>query len=146
MGASAIGVPLVYVLFLGPAAPPVTPSGCEARAQEIFHHKAIRVGGNVREPRKLRHVISELPRRKTPTRGAEPQVWEGDVLIDPEGNVRQVFVIRDLVFDPPWPELGSSITAAILQWKYAPTVVDKTPVPVCMKVTTSVQWPEPSPP
>ena len=67
-------------------------------------------------------------------------MWLGEALIDPEGRVRKVSVLRDLKFEPPFPAVSVAISEAILQWKYTPTIIDGNPVPVCMTVSVNIHW------
>jgi hypothetical protein len=90
------------------------------------------------EPKKLKHVNPRFPEVPKGTRGSG--VWLGEALIDPEGRVRQVLVLRDLKFEPPFPAASAAIRDAILQWKYAPTVIADKPVPVCMAVSVNIYW------
>jgi hypothetical protein len=138
------------LLLLAPHIPPSSetrttptlaalPLSCEAAGQALFKQKPLRIGGKTPEPKKVRHVITEYPERELAAARGEDWTWVGDLLIDTKGAVRQVFTIEDVRFDPPWPELTSAITAAMLQWRYEPTLRAGKPVPVCMQVTTRAE-------
>jgi hypothetical protein len=122
------------------ASPTARPRPCEAAAVELFGHTPPTLGKEVPEPKKTRHVSFEFPRRKLPLKGKNIFVWVGEVLIDPEGEVRDVFVTRDFGFEPPWPEFSAAVPKAIRRWRYTPTVVRGTAMPVCMPVSVNVHW------
>jgi TonB family protein len=92
------------------------------------------VGGMVKIPKKTESVEPVLPYRETKTQGT-PVI---EVIIDTAGNVSEVKVLQS--FDPPWPEGDAAIVDAIRQWKYEPTVLDGEAIPVCAKITLSIQW------
>jgi TonB family protein len=96
--------------------------------------KPLPVGGMVKAPKKVETVEPVLPYRKTDTRGT-PVI---EVVIDTGGNVSEAKVVQS--FDPPWPEGDAAIVEAIRQWKYEPTVLDGNTIPVCAKITLTVQW------
>jgi protein TonB len=52
-----------------------------------------------------------------------------DALIDVDGTVRVVRVLRSI------PELEQGAIDAVLQWEFAPTVLNGQPVPVVLTVT-----------
>jgi hypothetical protein len=113
-------------------------SECDAAAESIAGHKAVSPGGKIPPPKKLRDVAPKYPTRDAPMVGKGLSVVEA--LINAKGDVQRVWVVREPSFDPPWPEFSASISAAILQWKYTPTVVNGLAVPVCMVVTTTIHW------
>jgi hypothetical protein len=113
---------------------------CNVVAKEIFGREPPTLGSETPEPKKIRHVKIQFPSRDLPPQGANIFVWAGEALIDPEGDVHEVFVTRDLSFDPPWPEMSSAIEEAIGRWKYEPTLVQGEPVAVCMSVSVSLHW------
>jgi hypothetical protein len=67
-------------------------------------------------------------------------VWVGEALIGPDGRVRKVSVLRDLKFEPAFPQFSNAITDAIREWRFAPTTVAGNAVPVCMTVSVNIHW------
>ncbi len=113
---------------------------CQAAAVEIFGRKPPALGKDVPEPKKTRHVRVAFPQRELPPGGKNVFSWFGELLIDPAGDVRRVFVIRDFSFEPPWPEFSAAVPKAMRQWRYTPTSVGGVAVPVCMQVSVNVRW------
>jgi protein TonB len=89
--------------------------------------KVVRIGGDVREPRKLKQVNPEYPPL------ARAAHIEGIVvlecLIDSDGRVKDVQVLR-----AP-PVLADAAVDAVRQWVYAPTLVNGVPSQALMTVT-----------
>lgn len=133
---------LAFALFslLGPATPDDAPPFARADtvANKRFGTPPVRVGSDVDEPRKIHDAQPVYPTRKPTPRGQG--IWIAEILIDPAGVVQQVWVLRDLQFDPPWPEYSAALTDAVMQWRYAPTIVGGRAVPVGMIVTLSPKW------
>jgi hypothetical protein len=115
-----------------------SPDACDAASEKLFGRLPARVSVGMKEPKKLKHVTPQYPEVPPGTRGTG--VWLGEALIDPEGRVRKVSVLRDLKFEPPFPAVSVAIADAILQWKYTPTNIDGKPVPVCMTVSVNIHW------
>jgi periplasmic protein TonB len=89
----------------------------------------VRVGGQVHEPRKLKHVAPVYP---SVARVAKIQ---GTVilqcLINAQGRVDNVELLRGV------PMLDEAAVEAVKQWVYTPTLVGGVPVAVVMTVTVS---------
>lgn len=92
------------------------------------------VGGRIKSPKKLHQEPPAFPPRKTATRGS-PVL---EVIIDTEGNVAEATILQSV--DPPWPEGDAALLAAIKQWKYEPSTLDGNLIPICMKITLSIEW------
>ena len=107
-----------------------------ARIWETPGPKPMPVGGMVKPPQKVSDVAPVLPYRKTETKGA-PVL---EVIISTDGSVSEVKVLQS--FDPSWPEGDAALVDAVRQWKYRPTVLDGKPIPLCTKITLSVEWTE----
>jgi protein TonB len=99
-----------------PDAPPPPPS-----------LEPVRVGGRVREPRKLKAVSPVYPEAARDARLEGVVVLE--CLIDPQGRVSKVEVLRGV------PLLEEAAVEAVRQWIYTPTLMEGVPVPVLMTVT-----------
>ncbi len=89
----------------------------------------VRVGGNIREPRKVRHVNPVYPEIAKQARVQGIVVLQ--CLITPEGNVGQVTVLRGI------PLLDEAAIEAVRQWRYTPTLLEGRPVPVIMTITVN---------
>lgn len=89
----------------------------------------LRVGGNIREPRKTLNVAPTYPQ------AAREAGIEGIVIleatIDTDGSVANVRVLRSI------PDLDQAAINAIRQWRYEPTRLNGEPVAVMMTVTVS---------
>ncbi|MCI0408560.1 MAG: energy transducer TonB [Acidobacteria bacterium] len=111
----------------GPVHPEV-PGGWD-REPEGATPDPVRVGGDVRPPRKLLHVPPSYPAAARLAR------IEGDVvleaLIDPQGNVVNLVVVRSV------PLLDPSALDAVRQWKYQPTRLNGVTVPIVLSVSVS---------
>ena len=89
--------------------------------------EALRIGGEISAPRKLRDVAPVYPdlARQAGIQG----IVILECTIDRSGRVTDVSVLRGL------PTLDAAAMEAVRQWVYSPTLVDGVPVPVIMTVT-----------
>lgn len=89
----------------------------------------IRVGGNIRAPRKVRDVKPAYPPE------AEQAGIQGiviiEILIDAEGRVAEAKVLRSI------PALDGAALDAVKQWLYEPTLLNGQPVSIIMSVTVA---------
>jgi protein TonB len=90
---------------------------------------AIRVGGVIQEPRKVKHVPPVYPRYALAARIQGVVILE--CTIDPQGGVQGVQVLRGVRL------LDEAAVEAVKQWVYTPTLVDGVPMPVLMTVTVN---------
>ena len=91
--------------------------------------KAVRVGGNIKEPRKIKHVAPIYPDIARQARIQGIVILE--CTISPQGRVTNVKVLRGI------PLLDQSAVSAVKQWVYTPTLLNGVPVPVIMTVTVN---------
>ena len=84
----------------------------------------LRIGGQIRQPAKIRHVSPVYPD------GSSPGVVTMEAVIGPDGLVTDVKVLRS-----PAPALAQSAETAVRQWEFTPTLLNCVPVPVIMMVT-----------
>jgi protein TonB len=89
--------------------------------------KLFRVGGDIREPRKLVHVPAEYPEIARRARVEGLVIIEA--MIDERGFVRDARVLRSV------PLLDAAALAAATQWRYTPTLLNGVPVRVLMSIT-----------
>ena len=91
--------------------------------------RIVRVGGVVREPRKIRDVAPVYPEFAKRARIQGVVILE--CVISPQGRVENVKVLRGLA------TLDEPAVEAVRQWTYTPTLVDGVPTSVVMTVTVN---------
>lgn len=105
-------------------------AGGEPKAEEPPKPSGpVRVGGNIREPKKLRNVPPVYPEVAKQARVQGTVVLEAT--IDPSGRVDNVRVLRGI------PLLNDAAVDAVRKWVYSPTLLNGRPVPVIMTVTVN---------
>jgi len=87
----------------------------------------VRVGGDIREPRKIRHVAPAYPDFARSARIEGVVILE--CTISPQGRVEGVKVLRGIA------TLDEAAIDAVRQWAYTPTLLGGVPVGVIMTVT-----------
>ena len=111
-----------------PPAPRPRP-GTLAAPAETTRPRAVRVGGTIKEPRKLKNVQPSYPDIAKQARVQGVVILE--CTIDPDGRVGEVKVLRGI------PLLDAAAVEAVRQWVYTPTLLHGVPVPVIMTVTVN---------
>ncbi len=91
--------------------------------------QAVRVGGNIKEPKKLKNVPPSYPDIAKQARVQGVVILE--CTISPQGKVQDVKVLRGI------PLLDQAAIDAVKQWVYTPTLLNGVPVPVIMTVTVN---------
>jgi len=91
--------------------------------------EAVRIGGSIPEPRKLRNVNPVYPPEAIQARVQGVVVLE--CTISPTGQVVKTRVLRSI------PLLSEAAVAAVRQWEYTPTLLNGVAVPVIMTVTVN---------
>jgi protein TonB len=91
--------------------------------------RAIRVGGQIKQPKKLKDVAPVYPDIAKQARVQGVVILE--CTISPQGKVTNVNVLRGI------PLLNESAMSAVRQWVYTPTLLNGVPVPVIMTVTVN---------
>jgi protein TonB len=89
----------------------------------------VRVGGQIKEPNKIRNVPPTYPDIAKQARVQGVVVLEA--VIDKTGEVTKVRVLRGV------PLLNDAAAAAVQQWRYTPTTLNGQPVAVVMTVTVN---------
>jgi TonB family protein len=103
--------------------------GFDAPRQDLGADGALRVGGNIKAPTKIRHVNPEYP---PDARAAGVQgVVIIECRIEPDGTVSDVHVLRSI------PMLDEAAIQAVQQWEFTPTLLNGVPMPVIMTVTVN---------
>jgi TonB family protein len=90
---------------------------------------AIRVGGNIKAPTKIRDVRPVYPELAQQARVQGVVIIE--VIIGPDGSVQDAKVLRSI------PLLDEAALDAVRQWRFTPTLLNGVPVPVIMTVTVN---------
>ena len=103
------------------------PANVAARAERA----PVRIGGNIRPPRKLVDVRPVYPQAMRDA-GLEGTV-SLTALIDVDGRVASVRVIGS----PAHPDLGKAAADAVRQWQFSPTLLNGESVEVLMNVSVS---------
>ncbi len=89
----------------------------------------LRVGGSIKEPRKIKDVKPVYPA------DAEAAGIQGVVILEavvsPSGSVSDARVLRSV------PGLDQAAVDAVRQWEFTPTLLNGVPVPVIMTVTVN---------
>ena len=91
--------------------------------------QAVRVGGQIKEPKKLKDVKPVYPDIAKQARVQGVVILE--CTISPQGKVSDVKVLRGI------PLLDAAAIEAVKQWVYTPTLLNGVPVPVIMTVTVN---------
>jgi protein TonB len=91
--------------------------------------QAVRVGGQIKEPKKLKDVKPVYPDIAKQARVQGVVILE--CTISPQGKVTDVKVLRGI------PLLDAAAIDAVKQWVYTPTLLNGVPVPVIMTVTVN---------
>jgi TonB family protein len=101
--------------------------GASLKAPEVHVDGPLRVGGNVKEPQLISHVMPQYPLT------AKEAGIQGDVVIqttiDQKGNV-----VNTKVVSGPMMLRGPALDA-LKRWKYAPSTLNGQPISVSMSVT-----------
>ena len=121
-GAGAVigGVAGGVVPSAPPPPPPPPPPGLE---------NAIRVGGQIHPPQKVKHVNPEYPPIAQSARVQGVVIVE--VIIDRDGRVGYSRILRSI------PLLDQAALEAVNQWEFTPTHLNGAPVPVIMTATVN---------
>lgn len=102
--------------------PPAPPSASKEAPKE-----PLRIGGDVKAPQKVKHVNPVYPPIAQSARVQGIVIIEAT--ISPTGDVVDARVLRSI------PLLDEAAKNAVLDWKFTPTLLNNTPVPVVMTVT-----------
>ena len=89
----------------------------------------MRVGGDIKAPKKTKHVNAVYPpiARSSGVQG----VVVIEATIGPDGHVKDAKVLRSV------PLLDQSALDAVRQWEFTPTIVNGVAVPVITTVTVN---------
>lgn len=102
----------------------LAPAAALAQTQE-----PVRVGGNVKAPERVKYVAAVYPEAALSTRVSGIVILEA--LVDTNGDVADARVLKSI------PLLDQAAVDAVRQWRYTPTSLNGTLVPVIMTVTVN---------
>jgi TonB family protein len=103
----------------------------EADARATLMTTAVRVGGPIRNPVKVKDVTPEYPPLARSARvGGTVQI---EATVGPDGKVADARVVRSM------PLLDQAALDAVRQWEYRPTRLKGVPVPVIINVGVTFQ-------
>jgi TonB family protein len=91
----------------------------------------VRVGGNIRMPRRTVDASPVMP--DVARQAGITGVVILEITIAPDGSVRDARVLRSI------PLLDKAAIDTVRQWRYEPTLLNGTPVPVILTVTVNFQ-------
>jgi TonB family protein len=112
-----------------PAQQNVAPTETGGAISEAAPARPLRVGGDIKPPRKIRDVPPVYPAIAQAARVQGVVIVEAT--IDPAGRVQEARVLRSI------PLLDAAALDAIKQWQYEPTLVNGVPSAVIMTVTVN---------
>jgi hypothetical protein len=84
----------------------------------------LRIGGQIRQPAKIRHVSPIYPD------GSSPGTVRMEAVIGPNGFVQDTKVLNEAA-----PALAQAADDAVRQWEFTPTLLNCVAIPVIMTVT-----------
>jgi protein TonB len=111
-----------------PPSPPFT-GFAEPFEQTMARAQAVRVGGDIRAPVKVRDVKPMYPPEAQASRVQGVVIIEA--IIDEQGSIANARVLRSI------PLLDSAALNAVSQWRFTPTTINGSAVPVIMTVTVN---------
>jgi protein TonB len=104
-------------------------AGAPPRPTPDWAAGAVRVGGLISQPTKVKHVPPVYPQYAQDARVQGVVIIEA--LIAPDGRVGEARVIRSI------PLLDQAAVDAVTQWEFTPTRLNGVPTPVIMTVTVN---------
>ena len=131
-------VGLLVILVTGVAAENSPAGVCVNEGQKIVGERPITINKQTPMPKKVRHVPITYPAWPSGTRASG--FWMGEMLLNTDGKVVQVWAIREVTFSPPFPAFHKAIIDSILQWRFEPLVIKNARVPVCSAITMGFNW------
>ena len=122
---------LVFPPMAPPPPPPPPPLSDPSPAP--WAEGAVRVGAGIRPPVKTRQVPPTYPPEAMAARLQGVVILEARV--EPDGHIQHARVLRSI------PALDQAALSAVLQWEFAPTLLNGAAVPVLMTVTVQFTLP-----
>jgi protein TonB len=103
--------------------------GAAAGAKRPDQGEAARIGGPIREPKKLVNVPPIYPEAARQARVSGIVILE--TVLSPSGCMTDMKVLEGI------PMLNAAAMSAVAHWRYTPTLLDGRPVPVIMTITVN---------
>jgi protein TonB len=113
----------------GPPPPPPPPPGQPGATTPNSSDGALRVGGNIKAPTKIKNVNPIYPEDALAAKVQGVVILE--VRVEADGTVGDAEVLRSI------PMLDDAALEAVRQWEFTPTLMNGAPVPVMMTVTVN---------
>jgi hypothetical protein len=140
-----VGLPALLILLTLVSVPlrvfPVRPNAFSdtepVQASVSPSAECVRVGGPVREPRRIEGSPFRVPSSVRGLRTAGG-VLLYETRIAESGSVQDVRLLRPLPSDPGYVEIDRAFRQTIRTWRYSTTVVSGRPVSVCLTVSVIV--------
>jgi TonB family protein len=110
-----------------PPPPPPPPAAGGSVARQAGDDDALRVGGNIKAPTKIKNVNPVYPEDAKEARIQGVVIIEAR--IERDGTVGDARILRSI------PMLDEAALDAVRQWEFTPTLMNGAPVPVIMTVT-----------
>jgi TonB family protein len=136
---------LILLCLSGVAAAADTPVekekwGCRwsERWREVAVDKPADHSDTLTPPKKVHHTQIVWPENTPPHTGSGVPIVEA--VVDADGKVADVRIVRPISWEPPWPEFDNAITHAIRKWEYTPATLGDRPVPFCLTITININW------
>jgi hypothetical protein len=131
---------LVCALVTTASATELHQSGvCMREGAKLAGMMPVRAGKGVPQPRKIHNLTPKYPDLPTGMR-IKVNHWVGELLVDSQGLVKQVWATREMTFIPQFPAFNLAIVDAFRQWRFEPVVIQGERVPICVTVTHVVDF------
>jgi protein TonB len=101
----------------------------DAAAKAKLKSEAIKVGGRIRQPVKIKDVAPVYPAMARTARASGAVTIEATIGTD--GKVVDAYVVKSV------PLLDQAALDAVRQWEYTPTLLNGKPVPITITVTVN---------
>jgi hypothetical protein len=119
-----------------PAPSPAPLQRCSTAGRTLYGDGLFNVPEG-KPPKAVRGPRPRLPERQN---GSCSGSALHEVLIDPKGKVRRVWVVSEPTCEPPWPALNQAILKGIQEAEYQPAVLDGRRVAACAMISTLIHW------
>ena len=115
------------------------PGVCMREGARLVGRTPVQAGKGVPQARKTRAVTPTYP-NLAPGTVFKGGPWVGEVLVDQRGTVVEVWTIREVGFNPPFPAFNQAIVDALRQGRFEPLVLKGQSVPWCSTVSIFIDW------
>jgi hypothetical protein len=112
---------------------------CAAESKKQFQRGAVRIGGDIKPPKKLVDAQLRFPELPPGTR-ISSGFWLGEALVAADGSIAAAWAVREPRLDPPFPDFNEAILEAIKKWEYEPVIVAGEKTPFCIVVSVNIDF------